>query len=369
MHLIPALFLLFLAIEDASSGASGRMVLAAPDSAFSESLERAQSELDTTQLCRPESGCDDVAINTLALNSLGRFDLGRPSLVLAQQRTPLWVLASYDYWLASADHRFVSEQWTFLSNVLFDDHAASGHGGGAWFAATQAVAALARSRDDSATMARVRPLVAAAERRAQEHPTVFGPAFGLLDADQAEAVLTFMVDSVHARWPLATGFLALALYEYHREREAFALLHNLARDDDSSAAMFVLPLVRGLIGWDVDAPSRAIAVEPHLPAAWTAVSLTNLRAGVHDVTVSLERDAGTYRIHITKTTNAPLSLRLSPALPLGARVSAVTVNESDAPIQLEETQHDVHVVIEATIRREVTVEIEYTVPRPRGSVP
>jgi hypothetical protein len=360
---------LFLAMDRAPSGASGRMVLAAPDSAFPESLDRAQSDLDTTQLCPPESACDDVAINTLALNSLGRFDLGRPSLVRAQRRTPLWVLASHDYWLASGDHRFVSEQWTFLSNALFADHAATGHTGGAWFAATQAVAALARSRDDSATIARIQPLVAAAERRAQEHPTVFGPAFGLLDADQAEAALTFMVDTVHARWPLATGFLALALYEYHREPEAFALLRNLAQDDGSSAAMFVLPLVRGLIGWDVDAPNRAIAVEPHLPAAWTSVSLTNLRAGIHDVDVSLERDAGTYRIHLTKTTNTPLSLRLAPALPLGARVNSVTVNEADAPIQLEETQHDVHVVIEASFRREVTVEIEFTVPRPRGSVP
>ena len=369
MHLIPALFLLFLAIEPAATGATGRMVLTAPYSAFSERLDRAQMELDTIQLCRPDSGCDDVAINALALNSLGRFDLGRPSLVLAQQRTPLWVLATYDYWLVSADHRFVREQWTFLSNVLFAGGTRSGHVGGAWFAATQAVTALARSRGDSATIARVRPLLADAERRAQEHPTVFGPAFGLLDADQAEAALTFMVDTVHARWPLATGFLALALYEYHREPEAFALLRSLARAEDSSAAMFVLPLVRGLIGWDVDAPNRAIAVEPHIPAEWTSVSLTNLRAGMHDVDVSLEREAGVYRIHLSKATNTPISLRLSPALPLGARVSAVTVNEADAPIQLEETQHDVHVVVDASLRREVTVEIEYTAPRQRRSVP
>ena len=369
MHLFSALLLLFLTIEPAAPGAAGRMVLAAPDSTFSDTFERAQAELDTIQLCQPDFGCDDVAINALALNSLGLLDLSRPSLVLAQRRTPLWVIASHDYWLASADHRFIGEQWTFLSNALFAEDARTSHTGGAWFAATQAIAALARSRDDSATIARVQPLLAAAEQRAQQHPTVFGPAFGLLNADQAEAALTFMVDTVHARWPLATGFLALALYEYHREPEAFVLLRNLARDDDASAAMFVLPLVRGLIGWDVDAPNRAIAVEPHLPTAWTSVSLSNLRAGIHDVDVTIERETRTYRMHITKATSAPLSLRLSPALPLGARVNAVTVNEADAPIQLEETQHDVHVVIDATLRREVTVEIEYTAPRPRRSVP
>jgi hypothetical protein len=362
MHLFPALFLLFLAFDRAPEP----LVLEAPDSAFAERLAWAQSQLDTVQICAPESRCDDVAINVLALNSMGRFDLARPSLVLTRDRTALWVLAGYDYWLGSGDHAFVREQWAFISNALGAD---TTRDGGVGLAAANAVVALARARNDTATLRRSRALLAAAERRAQEAPGIFGPAFSLVDADQAEAELTFLADSIHARWPLATGLVALGLYEYHREAEAFALLRNMARRATSSASMFVLPLVRGLVGWDVDAPNRALAVEPHLPAAWNSARLTNLRVGAHEIDLQVSREAGVYSMQLGKSSNTPLSIRLAPALPSGARVTGVTVNEADAPIQVEETQHDVHVVIETTLRREVEVRIEYTAPRPRRSVP
>ena len=363
MHLFSALFLLILALDRAPEP----LVLEAPDSAFAERLAWAQTQLDTVQICTAERNCDDVAINVLALNSIGRFDLARPSLVLAQERRGLWVLAGYDYWLGSGDNAFVREQWAFISNALSSSN--DTRDGGVGLAAANAVGALARARNDTVTLRRSRALLAEAERRAQEEPGVFGPAFSLVDADRAEAELTFLADSIHARWPLATGLVALGLYEYHREAEAFALLRTMARRATSSASMFVLPLVRGLVGWDVDAPNRALAVEPHLPAAWNSARLANLRVGAHEIDLHVSRDAGSYYMQLGKSSNTPLSIRLAPALPSGARVTSVTVNEADAPIQVEETQHDVHVVIETTLRREVEIRIEYTAPRARRSVP
>jgi hypothetical protein len=364
MPIFSAFFFLLLGLDAPAEP----LILQAPDSAFAERLAWAQSELDSVQRCAPDAGCGDVALNGLALVSLGRLDLARPSLVLMQPRTPLWVLASYDYWLTSADHAYVREQWPFFTSALtapMDVRFRSD--GGVLLAATHAVATLARARDDSATLAHIDAQVAAAEQRAQEQPGIFGPAFGLVDADRADARLELIADSVHARWPLATGLVALALYEYHREAEAFALLRTMAQRETSSAAMFVLPLVRGLIGWEVDAPNRAIAVEPHLPARWNAIALSNLKVGAQEVDIEVTRDAGAYRVQLTKAGNAPLSIRLSPALPRGARVTAVTVNEADVPIHLEETKHDTHVVIETTLRRELEVAIEYNVPRPRRS--
>lgn len=342
------------------------VVLEAPDSAFVERLKWAQLQLDDVQRCAPESRCDDVAINALALSSLGRFDRVRPSLVLAQPRTALWVLASYDYWLNSADHAYVREQWPFLTHALLAmSETPPAYDGGILFAAIHGVATLARARQDSAIMTRVQALLPPADRRAQEQPGVFGPAFGLVDADRADEELTFIADSLHARWPLATGLIAMAMYEYHREGEGFALLRNMAQHEVSSAAMFVLPLVRGLVGWEVDAPNRAIAVEPHLPGGWNELTLSNLKAGAQEVDVLLEREARSLRIQVNKRGQAPLSVRVSPALPLGARVTGVTVNEADAPIQVEETKYDTHVVVETTIRRELIIEIEYSLPRPR----
>src|SRR5215204_2443897 len=111
MPLFSALLLLLLALDSSPEP----IRLTAPDSAVVERLVWAQAQLDSEQVCEPGTSCDDVAVNVLALNSLGRFDLARPSLVRATERTPVWVLASYDYWTASADQAYVREQWDFLT--------------------------------------------------------------------------------------------------------------------------------------------------------------------------------------------------------------------------------------------------------------
>ncbi len=355
--MFPAFFRLLLALN----APPGPVVLEAPDSAFAERLAWAQEGLDSEQLCETETSCDDVAINVLALNSIGRFDLARPSLVRARERTPLWVVASHDYWIASGDHAYLREQWQFIAQPRVTNNA------GVQLLAATLLAAMARARSDTASLARANAQIALAERDAQERPGVFALAFGLVDADSAQKHLSIISDSVYARWPVATGLLALAFYENHREAEAFALLRGMANRQFSSPAMFVLPLVRGLIGWEVDAPNRALALEPHLPAKWNSLRAANLRVGIHDVDVILQHDTGSYHIQLSKATNAPLSIRLSPALPRGARVSGVTVNDADAPIHVEETAHDTHVVIETALRRELQVEIEYSVPRARRS--
>jgi hypothetical protein len=62
-----------------------------------------------------------------------------------------------------------------------------------------------------------------------------------------------------------------------------------------------------------------------------------------------------------------LSLLLAPALPKGARVRSVTINEVDVPVQVDTTEHDVHVVIELSLRREAHIEIEYELPKKKAS--
>lgn len=364
MPLIPAFFLLLIAL----GGRAEPVVLTAPDPAFAKRLEKAQAELEPELHCGPERGCSDVVINALALTSLGRFDLVRPGLVRAPERSPLWVYAGYDYWSASGDRAFVREQWSFIANALFAEQMQPTlFQGGVLLAAVNSVLAMAREMEDSAAAARAQSLLEAAERRAQERPGIVGAALGLIDADRAEQHLAFIAESVHTRWPLATGLVALAFYEYHREPAAFALLQEMATEGRSTAAMFVLPLMRGLIGWEVDAPHRAIAVEPHLPAQWNSVSVANLKAGTETVSLAIRRERGLYSIQLNKPRGGALSVRVSPALPRGARVTSVTVNETDAPIHVESNQRDTHVVIETTLRREAAIEIEYEVPRARPS--
>ena len=355
-------FLLLLALH----GVPEPVQLEAPDPAFVQRLDWAQSQLSQAQVCGFRADCDDVIINALALSSLGRFDLARPALVRVPAHTPLWVLGSYDYWTRSGDDAFVREQWTFIANALFADTRGA-YDGGVLLGAIAGVIDMARVRQDSAALERAAAMVSAAEQRAQQHPGLFAPVLGLLDDDLEEAHLHLLTDSIYPQWPLATGLLALALYRYHRAADAFVLMQGMARRETSTAAMFVLPLMRGLVGWDVDAPRRAVAIEPHLPESWSELRVRNLNTGRQLVHVAITHERGSYTIQLGQDGTAPLSVRVSPALPAGARITSVLVNDADQAAQIESNPHDTHVVIETTLRRATNIEIEYQLPRKRAS--
>ncbi|MGQ0560928.1 MAG: MGH1-like glycoside hydrolase domain-containing protein, partial [Gemmatimonadota bacterium] len=141
-----------------------------PDARINQMLEWAKVNLDQQLVCNPDLGCGlvagfgragpgnfrpgfgwyfggDAAINSLAMNALGQFALVRQGLgfLSKYQRedgkiaheishaakrlpwfteypytwfhgdtTPFWILACYEYWLASADDAFLREQWPNL---------------------------------------------------------------------------------------------------------------------------------------------------------------------------------------------------------------------------------------------------------------
>ena len=185
----------------------------------------------------------------------------------------------------------------------------------------------------------------------------------------------------------ATGLAALANYRYHRGWAGFDLVKDAARatfdfargrtpEQLSSAfytafdgtpqhshatTMFVAALVRGLIGVQTDASNQALLLEPHLPADWSTFSVNAVAVGAHRVFATIRRGEGRYEVSLRKTgPNTPLFVRLSPALPLGARIERARVNDRDVAIQTEETAHDVHVIVELPLSSAAEIEIEYT---------
>lgn len=237
-------------------------------------------------------------------------------------------------------------------------------------------------------------------------------AFGLLDAERSGRMLAEIGSSaITADWgarmlsirdprydslhysngvvsPFMTGFAALAHYQQHRAWAGFELVRAVARAhfDFSSgrppellsgasyraldsplprqflaSAMLVVPVVRGLVGWQPDAPHHAAALEPHLPAEWTAMRVSNLRIGADRIEAAISREAGTYTINLRRlTSGGPIALRIAPALPLGARLERAVVNDADAPVQTEETAHDLHGVVEVQLVRDAQIEFHYT---------
>ena len=99
-----------------------------------------------------------------------------------------------------------------------------------------------------------------------------------------------------AVWPFVTGWVSLAQYTYHNPAAGWFALDAIAHTgfDQSlgrnpevisgrlykpldtavpqqffATSMVLTPLIRGLLGVDVDAPARRVTIAPHLPPAWT----------------------------------------------------------------------------------------------------
>jgi glycogen debranching enzyme len=172
-------------------------------------------------------------------------------------------------------------------------------------------------------------------------------------------------------WPFVTGFDALGLYRYHAADAGFAAMYSVARtaflwglganpEVFSGAAfepldtavpqqffatsMLLTPLLRGTLGWEADVPHDAVTLAPHLPAAWDTVRVDRLPAGSGRYTARLAQSDTLFEATLERTTGRGVdTLRFSPALPLGARVSAVTLDGKPLRCATHDTGADLHV--------------------------
>jgi glycogen debranching enzyme len=150
-----------------------------------------------------------------------------------------------------------------------------------------------------------------------------------------------------AVWPFVTGWVALAQYRYHNAHAGrFALNgivgtgfdESLGRNNEVisgrlykpldtsvphqffATSMVLTPLMRGLLGVEVDAPRHAITVAPHLPAEWDSVSVENVAVGAERVSFVLTRSDHSIDLRMKRDTRGTRSIvvTFAPALPLGA---------------------------------------------------
>lgn len=205
-------------------------------------------------------------------------------------------------------------------------------------------------------------------------------------------------------WPLFTGWASLAAYNHgrphvgHQALMANALLtyqgspghvtELLSGDFNApfgrsshhqiwSQAMVAAPLVRGLLGVEVEDEGRALRFAPQVPADWDWLAVRGVRAGNSQVSITLERTPAQTRIRVrrqprpkpgetsspsgqtspppseTPTRPAPLRLVIAPAFPLDARVTAATVRGQPVKFDL---------VREGDVQRAVV-----TAPTPDGA--
>lgn len=184
-----------------------------------------------------------------------------------------------------------------------------------------------------------------------------------------------------AVWPFVTGWVSLAEYRYHNPLAGKFALDAIARTgfDESrgrnpevisgrlyklldtavpqqffATSMVITPLIRGLLGLDVDAPAHKVLLAPHLPPAWDSVRVENVPVGRDRIDIAIHRSAGRIVADLSRrpgtTAVASLDIVFSPALPLGASSSAPT----------EKTPGDLHATVQGILRDHLMLELPYS---------
>jgi glycogen debranching enzyme len=179
-------------------------------------------------------------------------------------------------------------------------------------------------------------------------------------------------------WPLFTGWASVGEYKYHRVQPAYSNLRAnalLALDGSLghitevlsgdyyqplstsspqqiwSAAMVVSPILRGMLGLEVDAIAHHISFTPHVPAHWNYFRVQNLHIGevVLDLTYRKAADGITLEIH--RTGAGDCTLDFAPALSPRARLVSTTLNSRPVTSHLENYGVDQHAAIHFSVDR------------------
>ena len=168
--------------------------------------------------------------------------------------------------------------------------------------------------------------------------------WGLRDVSSDEKIYDGMSYHQGSVWPLFTGWAALAEYRANQPLAGYQMLmenadltwaQDLGADTELlsgdfyvpfgrstshqlwSSAMVITPALRGLFGISIDAQSKTVTVDPHLPATWNHAEIRNLRVG--DETLDLAFVQTSNEIQVSLKSKAAPAIKIRSAVP-GARV-------------------------------------------------
>jgi glycogen debranching enzyme len=152
--------------------------------------------------------------------------------------------------------------------------------------------------------------------------------WGLRDVSNDEKIYDGMSYHQGSVWPLFTGWAALAEYRGNQPLAGYQMLMenaNLTRAQDLgsvtellsgdfnvpfgrstshqlwSSAMVITPTLRGLFGISIDAQTKTITVNPHLPAGWSKAEVHNLGLGSEMTSLYFEKKDSQLEIYMSPT--------------------------------------------------------------------
>ena len=213
-------------------------------------------------------------------------------------------------------------------------------------------------------------------------------AFGLFDDERARSTLTRIAgdrvssdwgahmlstesDLYHPMqynmgtvWPFVTGFASWAQYRYRRPWAGFHLMDavkqmtfdwSLGRHGELfsgsfyqpldqtvphqffATSMLVTPLLRGVFGWEPDAPQGRARLAPQLPPDWPEAAVRGLRAGAATIDVDVQQrwsSTGGERRTVISSEGSGLEVDFVPDVPAGATGVRVMMSGGTGDVSL-----------------------------------
>jgi glycogen debranching enzyme len=177
-------------------------------------------------------------------------------------------------------------------------------------------------------------------------------------------------------WPLFTGWASVGEYREHQPAQALGNLRAnawLALDGAGgnttevlsgatysplstasphqiwSAAMVVSPLIRGLLGLEVDTATRAVALAPHLPAGWRHLGIRNVAIGSIAADFQIDDDGASFVLLVKNRGKTPFGLDFAPALAPGAQIVRAEWNGARADYRAAKHSSDWHPVFKLPV--------------------
>ncbi|MBI4546578.1 MAG: hypothetical protein HY707_01255 [Ignavibacteriae bacterium] len=159
-----------------------------------------------------------------------------------------------------------------------------------------------------------------------------------------------------AVWPFISTFVGMSQYRYHYPLSGYLTLQSVIRHvfdnglgyvpevfsgemnqklgeayhhQGFSTTGYMVPFVRGLLGYEVNALENTVKLLPHLPANWDSVAIKNVPIGnnAYDFVIKQSDTALALKVH--SLDSATCRVIFSPGLPPGTQVKGGKTNGRD----------------------------------------
>ncbi len=212
---------------------------------------------------------------------------------------------------------------------------------------------------------------------APDHESDWGPRI-ISNKDPLYSPTGYHYGSV---WPLFTGWASVGGYRYHRPFYGYLnLMANaqLAHDGSPgrttevlsgdyytqlststphqiwSSAMVISPILRGMMGLEVNALNSTVTLAPHVPANWNDFSIRNVRVKSAQLSLKYHSVGDDITLEVERHGSDRVELIYSPALCLCAKVLDADVNGQRISPKVAANDEDQHATISVPITADKT---------------